>query len=288
MHPLTIIFYILIVFCICITFNNPVYMLIVLIFAVLNIAMAGGIKQLKTIFTYSLYAAIGIFIINCLVCSQGDTLVPVSYIIPQAKNIKITIESLMFSTVMAIKLICIFVIFTFYNCVADSDEIFGITLRRMPKTAITLSLSVNMLHRLKIEADRIKGVMISRGAQFDNKSIYKRIKSYYPMLKVIILSSLEGALITAEAIYTRGYGKCKRTNYFKLRMGMADYAINLLNLLLFCIFIYGLFHGAGNYRFYPTLQAINRKHIAFATAISANLLLIVISFSVSKRFAQSV
>lgn len=276
-HPLTVIFYALVVFLMCITFNHPLYITVIFIFLAMSTLILGHKNELIHALLYSLYGAVFILIVNCVASGYGETIIYRYSLAPFFGEIVFTAESLFFSINMAIKFACVFIIFIFYSIVIDRDETFSFILKYMPNTAITISLTLNALHRLRIDIPRIKNVMESRGTNFNQRNIVKKIKAYYPLLKIVLISSLEGGLTTGEAVYSRRYGTNKRTSYTQMRMRLADYLVNSLNMLLLFMFVYGIRHGAANYSFYPYTQVLTRDDLAFAAGLSFNLLFILIA-----------
>ncbi len=244
----------LVIFLMTLVYTNPFYIASILVFIILNMIILKKIKELKITLKYSLFTAILIIIINPLVSNAGRTIIYKSAILPFVGKIKITLEALAFGTNMALKLISIFFIFTLYSVLTDRDNSFSFLSKYAHKLTLILSMTTNTIHRLRLEINRVKDVMMLRGVKFNEKNIVKKIKSYYPILKVVLISSLEGSLDRAEALYSRSYGKHKRTSYTDLKMKTVDHIVILINIVLAGLFIYSLVKGIGTYKFYPTFN----------------------------------
>ena len=118
-------------------------------------------------------------------------------------------------------------------------------------TDISLSLIItnSVIHRLKKDVIRIKDVMELRGVKFNETSLRGKIKAYTPLLKVILISSLEGALIRAEALSSRGFSSnIKRTSYSEISINKRDYVLFFMSVIILINMF--LFRGMSSYNFY--------------------------------------
>ncbi|WP_139380245.1 energy-coupling factor transporter transmembrane component T [Maledivibacter halophilus] len=222
------------------------------------------------------YTAFFIIIVNPLVSKGGSLIIYKGIDLPVIGEIVITVEAIAFGAVMAIKLISIGMVFVLYSIINNPDDSFSFFSKYAHRLTLTLSMTTNIIHRLKLEVLRVKEVMILRGANFKGKKFIKKIKSYYPILKVILISSLEGSLNRAEALYSKGYGKRKRTMYSELRITGIDFIINTLNIIFIGIFIYGVSSQKAIYNFYPRLGKLNIEDILYLIILTAPILLILI------------
>ncbi|WFD10712.1 energy-coupling factor transporter transmembrane component T [Tepidibacter hydrothermalis] len=273
MHPFTVVLYTLSLFILTLVYSNPIYILSILIILIINILLMDGKERLKKTLKYSLYTTIWIMIINPLVSQSGNTIIYKSPRIPVIGKIRISLESIVFGANMGGKLICIVLIFLLYSLMIDRDESFGFFSKFAHKITLTLSMTTNIIHRLKIEITRVRDVMILRGVDFDQKNIFKKVKMYYPFLKIILISTLEGSLDRAEALYSKGYGISKRTSYSQVEIKRVDYIFNFITLILLSIFTYGLFSHMGFYNPYNELKFLNYKDMLFVIYIDLVLLI---------------
>ncbi|SHK22663.1 energy-coupling factor transporter transmembrane component T [Tepidibacter formicigenes] len=276
MHPFTVIFYTATLFLLTLAYSNPIYIFSIVVIVIFNILLLDGGKNLKKSIIYSLYSAFWIMMINPLVTHYGRTIIYKSSRIPIIGKIRITLESIVFGANMGLKLICIVLIFLLYSLMIDSDDSFSFFSRFAHKFTLTLSMTTNILHRLRLEIVRVRDVMILRGVNFNQKNIFKKVKMYYPFLKVILISTLEGSLDRAEALYSKGYGKGKRTSYSQIEIKRVDYIFNFITFILICIFFYGLSLKVGFYDPYNELNFLKYKDMIFLIYI--DLILLIHSF----------
>lgn len=271
LHPFTMILFCIILFFMTLMYNHPLYILSILIFIIVSIFILGEGKKLKTTIKYGLYTAVLIMIVNPLVNQNGRNIIYKSGKIPIIGKIKITQEALAYGGDMALKLICILLIFLFYGLMTDRDETFSFFSKYAHRLTLTLSMTTNIIHRLRLEIMRVKDTMILRGVDFQEKKLLKRMKAYYPIIKIIFISSLEGSLDRAESLYSRGYGKGVRTSYSQIKIKTIDYLFHGINLILLFLFIYGTFLYNGLVKFYPTFKGFDFKDIVYLIYIDITL-----------------
>ncbi|WZL72248.1 energy-coupling factor transporter transmembrane component T [Clostridiaceae bacterium 35-E11] len=267
LHPLTGIMFTILLFFITLLYSHPLYIGSILIFTILGIGIAGEKKKIKDTIKYSLYMVILIILINPLMAQSGRSILYKSPRIPMVGRIKITWEAVAFGSNMALKMICILLIFLLYSVITNRDDIFSFFSKYAHKLTLTMSMTINLIHRLRLEMARVRDVMILRGVNFQEKNLRKKMKAYYPLLKVVFVSSLEGSLERAEALYARKYGNEKRTTYISLRMKKIDYIFHGINLLLLFLVIYGMTRQRGVYAFYPVLEKFHFEDIRFLLLI---------------------
>lgn len=230
-------------------FQNPRAIIVLNIFLVGIFIGFNEKKKLKEVVLFSLYSSVMIIIINPLVNQGGNTELFKITSIPIIGRIRVTLEALNFGFAMSMKLFGMMMIFSIYGFLVDKDDSFSFFSRLAGKSALTVSMSIHVIHRLKKDMIRIKDVMKLRGVNFNEKSIRGKIKAYGPLFKVILISSLEGALVRAEALSSRGFssGK-KRTSYSELTMKSKDYILIFISLIIFSTLF--LFREMSSYNFY--------------------------------------
>ena len=207
-------------------------------------------EKLRTVTRFSLYTSVMIIIINPLVNQGGTTELFRLSGIPVIGSIRITLQAVMFGVFMAFKLYGMMMIFTMYGFLTNSDDSFAYFSSVARKSSLTVSMSINIIHRLKEDVLRVKDVMILRGVDFKQKSIAGRIGAYTPLLKVLLISALEGSLQRAEALEARGFssGNSKRTSYTDLSVTSKDYL--MFAAAAGVVILTFIFRSYGQYNFF--------------------------------------
>lgn len=185
---------------------------------------------LKRTFIYLIYLCLPIILINPLISQMGNIVLFKSIRLPVVGKIIITYEALMYGIYMAFQLSCVILIIGAFGIMTNKDNNFNFFSRFLRKFTLTISLTVNIIHKLKIDIVRIKEVLTFRGIDFNSKNLVKRIHAFYYLFKIILIESLEGAFDRAKALYLKGFSAKKRTYYKKIEFGIPDILIIILNI----------------------------------------------------------
>ena len=262
LHPVTVILYILILFFIVLAFNNPAAVVMLTVLSALNLAASRNNPGGKKVLAGSFCTGLFIFLINPLVSRSGLTVL-LSFTLPVVGKMDLTLESVLFGFVMGCKVIAVTLLFFLYSSLTDTDDTFSFFSRYAHKLTLTFSMTLNILHRLSLDIVRIKDVMVMRGADFNQRNLFKKARAYSPLLKVLLISALEGSLDRAEALYSKGYGRCKRTSYSRLYFSRMDYAFIFICVIQTVIFAAGILGKHGSYSFYPLLDGLTYGDAVF-------------------------
>lgn len=71
--------------------------------------------------------------------------------------------------------------------------------------ALILSVSIQFVPTLLIEAQNIKMAQIARGAEFESRNIFKRAKCIFPLIVPIFINAFKRADELSQALEARGY-----------------------------------------------------------------------------------
>lgn len=97
--------------------------------------------------------------------------------------------------------------------------------------AMMMTIALRFIPTLLEETDKIIQAQKSRGADFENGKLIKRIKSLIPILVPLLISSVRRALELADAMECRYYtGGKGRTHLKQFKMKISDYLILFLTI----------------------------------------------------------
>jgi len=103
--------------------------------------------------------------------------------------------------------------------------------------AMMMSIALRFIPTLLEETERIMKAQASRGAEFDSGNLFRRVRSFVPVLVPLFVSAFKRADELAEAMESRGYrGGEGRTRLKVLRFTKAD-----LGGALACLCVIALF-----------------------------------------------
>jgi energy-coupling factor transport system permease protein len=253
-HSVAIIMYTIVLSTLALLYNNPLY--IGCIFCITGFMM---IRQRKLapwgrFLLFSLTMVLFYTLCNPLFSSSGSTILWRSGRLPIVGRIRITLEALLYGLTMGGKLITIGSIFYLYNTWMDTDQALSFFSRFADRSALLFTMTVSLFPRLKREALEVGDIMRARGACIQQVSLLARIKTVYPMWKVLLITALEGSLDMAEAMEARGYGVGQRTRYQTEIIAPSDTALIGCSLVLLVLGIMSLAYGSGNMTFYPVIK----------------------------------
>ena len=72
-------------------------------------------------------------------------------------------------------------------------------------TPLKLSVSIQFVPTLLIEAQNIKMAQIARGAEFESRNIFKKAKCIFPLIVPIFINAFKRADELSQALEARGY-----------------------------------------------------------------------------------
>lgn len=124
-------------------------------------------------------------------------------------------------------------------CDGLESLLFPLTLVKIPVhvLALIMSIALRFIPTLIDETNRIISAQKARGAEFESRNIFKKVKAIIPVLIPLLLSSFRRAEELGDAMDARCYSSGnKRTKYKKLSFGWRD----LIALLVAGIMIAGV------------------------------------------------
>ena len=205
--------------------ENPFILSGVLIFCTAFFLMTENEEKLRKGAVYFFPFAIVTTIINLIFSNGGDIVMFIIF------SKRFTVESLIYALIFALKLLLIIYMFSVIEVILDNDGAVSYFAALLPKSTLMLMVSFKLFPSLKRRLSSLKEVYSFRGIDFDKKGIKEQIKSYSPILAVLLESSMEGAFDIGEAAYVRGFLSGKRTVYQRQRFEKRD-IILLSHMLL--------------------------------------------------------
>ncbi|WXR62243.1 energy-coupling factor transporter transmembrane component T [Peptostreptococcaceae bacterium AGR-M142] len=241
-------------------FTNPIINLVIFLYLGFLVIRLDSLRSFINIIKFSLmFFLIGI-LINCIIGSNGSTLIFRTKRLMLIGRIDIYLEELLYSILMFFKIVSMFLIFKAYKYLIEEDQFFDFLSKYLKKLSLTISITYNIMFRLKDEILRIKDVMVLRGVDFLKGSLKDRIKNFYFLAKILIISSLEGSIDYSEAIYSKEYNSSNKKSYYtEMKFEKNDYLFLILTIIL--ALSIALTHIKGNlfYDFYPRMNKLKYK-----------------------------
>ena len=256
LQPATVLLYLTAVVLLSLFFTHPLYLL------ALFSAVAIVILSFDLIREWSSYLKIGfgfmvvIMVVNVFFVREGATVLFLGPAIPGLGRIRITFEALCYGAGMGLRLLVIISVFCLFMYVVHPDGIIRLLGGRSYKTALALGLSLRLFPLMRADFSRIMQVQQCRGVNFRGQSWSERTVKTIPVIKVLLLSSLERAFQLAESLQARGYGLGERTNYRRNGWRSGDQLIVMGICLALCLSLWLVLRGQAAFHYYPRLQSV--------------------------------
>lgn len=137
-----------------------------------------------------------------------------------------TLEALYYGMALGAIFIVMMLWFGCYSAVLTSDKFTALFGNLIPSLSLLLVMVLRMIPAFTRKAKQILGARRSIGkgvAQAD--SLMEKAKDGTTVLSALTDWALEGSIITADSMRSRGYGTGKRTNFQIYRMTMQDWVL---------------------------------------------------------------
>jgi energy-coupling factor transport system permease protein len=177
---------------------------------------------------------------------------PGTQVVYSIGNIKITLEGIIHSVVIAVRLSLIVILGSILTltttpiALTDGLESLFRPLKKLKvpvhEMSMMMSIALRFIPTLMEETDRIIKAQASRGADFDTGNFFERAKSFIPVLIPLFVSAFKRAEELATAMESRCYrGGIGRTRMKQLAFTDVDVKISLFLGAFMIIFILSAF-----------------------------------------------
>lgn len=240
-HVLTSVMLILFLLVIVLCTDNPLILSAVFIFSAAIFIKCGRGLHIKKSLIYFIPIALITVIINFFFVRQGRI------VLFEISGRTFTLESLVYAGVMSFKILIVIYIFGLFDVLIDSDAAVSYFSSIMPKSTLTMMICMKLFPLMKERFKTLKDIYSVRGVDFEGKGIKNQIRSYIPLLSIILEDSLENSFDIAEASYTRGFLSGKRTVYDRRKIKAKDYTVIIM--MSFVLILYSAVRILGFDRF---------------------------------------
>jgi energy-coupling factor transport system permease protein len=251
-HPAVYIIYYLVLIIFAFLFNNPYYLISLLVCVSVLITLQGISSEFKNLIRFFIPMSLLIIILNPLVSHVGVTKI---YLMG---NYFITLEAVTYGIIMSLSLLIILLLFTSYINAVSYQEMLYIFSKKFPNISMIIIMALRFIPLLNFRLSEVNKVF-----QFDQKHSNNekkdegkidKLKNTAKMLAVVVSWSLEESMLTANSMKARGYGITQRTSYLSFKFRKIDYYFMVIVLVSALVCIAGLLQGQGRIEIYPQLN----------------------------------
>ncbi|MGI6144829.1 MAG: energy-coupling factor transporter transmembrane protein EcfT [Clostridia bacterium] len=256
LQPATVLLYLTVVVFLSLFFTHPFYLLALFLAVAIVIFSFDLIREWSSYLKIGLCFLVVIMFVNVFLVREGATVLFLSPAIPGLGRIRITFEALCYGAGMGLRLLVIISAFCLFMYVVHPDGIIRLLGGRSYKIALALGLSLRLFPLMRADFLRIMQVQQCRGVNFHGQGWRERTVKTIPVIKVLLLSSLERAFQLAESLQARGYGLGKRTSFMRNRWRIGDKLIVVAICLVLCLSMWLVMRGQTEFHYYPRLQSV--------------------------------
>lgn len=162
-----------------------------------------------------------------------------------------TLEALLYGMALAAMMISLLMWFASYNSVMTSDKFLFLFGRLAPSLTLILTMVLRLVPSYKDKVVQMNGARrcIGKGAETGTRR--ERIGHGLVLMSTLTSWALEGGVITADSMRSRGYGCGMRTTFSIYRFEKKDKMMLTGMLILVAVIGVCCFHGAASAEYTP-------------------------------------
>lgn len=236
------------------TTENPFVLGAVMCLCIFMLIFSKNQKKFTLGLIYFIPFALVTIFINVIFAGEGNT------VLFTVLKKSFTLEALIYSAILSLKLLIVIYIFMLLGILIDSDRAITFFSAKMPKSTLITMISLKLFPSMSKRLKNLKEIYSIRGVDFQGQKRIDKVKSYIPVLSILLESSLESSFDIGEAAYVRGFLSGKRSIYDKQVLEWADYSLIATSAIALITFLFCEVGGFDGYDVYTSL--------AFATAVN--------------------
>ena len=244
-HPIVNMFFFLGAIILGMFLIHPVFVAISLITGIIYLITLKKTKALKELM-YMLFLFVLISVINPFFNRMGANVLFRLFGRPY------TLEALIYGMTLGGMAVAILCWFACYNAIMTSDKFIYIFGKIIPAISLILTMILRLIPNLTKKTKQIASARASIGmAGSVSESRKEKIRNGTVVLSTLTSWALEGGIITADSMRSRGYGTGKRTTFAKYRFDARNVIISSLFVILLAAVIFCAAKGCAKAEFVP-------------------------------------
>lgn len=166
-----------------------------------------------------------------------------------------TLEALLYGMAIGGMLAGALLWFACYSAVMTSDKFTWLFGNLIPALSLILVMVLRLIPAYRRKTSQISGARRCIGRAPGATESWKEKAAYsVSILSALTTWSLEGAIVTADSMRSRGYGTAKRTGFLTYSWRASEAGMGALGLILFGITLWGAALGWTKASFTPVLK----------------------------------
>lgn len=173
-----------------------------------------------------------------------------------------TLEALCYGIALAAMVVTILLWFASYSFVMTSDKFLYLFGRAVPSVSLVLTMILRLLPNYEKKIAQISGARKSIGMSAENGTAGEKIEHGLTIVSAMTSWALEGGIIMADSMRSRGFGAGKRTTFSLYRFEKRDKCLLVIMAGLFAIVIFCCIMGGSSAEYTPDLSVAMSPYTA--------------------------
>jgi len=246
-HPVVQMIYFLVSLVAIMIFTHPLILFLFIVGLTIYLVSIKGVRQYFNDIKFFIFLSLIVVLINPLFNQRGRN------VLFEWNNKVITLEALVYGTIMAGMLLSIILLFQIFDKTVDSHKFIYVFSKFAPKSAFLSNMALRYIPLMKSRFDSLIEI---KAKSKEYKKFRDKIKIWSKVISTLLTWSFEEAITTADSMKSRGYGLKERSNYRVFKWRNKDYlALIIVSIILISLFIYK-FSGVLAFEIYPALSNI--------------------------------
>lgn len=170
-----------------------------------------------------------------------------------------TLEALCYGVALAAMFVTIITWFATYNQVMTSDKFLYCFGRLAPSVSLLLTMVLRMVPQFQKKTEQIGGARRCIGKSMENGTNYEKAEHGLVIVSALTSWALEGGVVMADSMRSRGFGAGKRTTFSVYRLRRTDKHLLFLMLVLVITILICALHGGAAAVYTPQMQVTKDK-----------------------------
>ena len=171
-----------------------------------------------------------------------------------------TLEALCYGAALGAMMISVLMWFACYNAVMTSDKFLYLFGKMAPSVTLILTMVLRLVPSYKNKATQLNEARKCIGKGTDTGTKKERMEHSMVLLSSLTSWALEGSVVTADSMRSRGYGCGKRTAFSIYRFESRDKVLLAVMCLLAAAVVFCTIHGAAAVTYTPELSIQSWKN----------------------------
>lgn len=229
-------------------YTHPGFLMVSALFSTLyyvSLTGRGALRQIRTL----VMVFIVISLVNPLVNTLGETVIFTYF-----NGRPYTREALYYGMATGGMFYTMIMWFKSYHLFMSSDRYHYLFRKIIPAASLILIMVQRLLPMLQMKFQSLIESRRAIGKEEDPDNRKERLVGRALILSVLMGWAMEGSMITADSMTSRGYGLGGRTSFSLYRVSRKDKLMLIVNLTLIFLLIFTLFQGVGMAKYIPRVR----------------------------------